>query len=169
MFLPDSFLIQKIKIQHAYCDRASKENSTGVVKTKYKLAGNLVPLQIYTFFVATKNRFACKPGSFIEVKKQDWDQLSAGHLREPIGYLDINKIEPLTEQELLAKIKDKNNGFNCVAKLSDAKFQELKALRSRAHMNQQPIEKTALINIALADVVDLNLYSQDVIDKLGLN
>jgi len=169
MFLPDWFLIKKIKIQHAYCDRTSKEISTGVIKTKYKLAGNLVPLQIYTFFIATKNKSACKTGSFIEVEQKDWEQLSTGHLREPVGYIDINKIEPLTEQELLVKIKDKNNGFNCVARLCDIKFQELKTLRCRAHIDQQSIEKTALIQIALSEVVDLNQYSQDVIDKLGLN
>jgi len=172
MHLPDFFLLSKIKAQYAYCDKKSKELATGAVKPKYKLAGNIIdPLKIYTFFVATKNRFACQQKLTIEVQKQHWEQLRPGNLNNPVGYIDITKFEALTAQELLNKIKDRDNGFPMIAMLCDIKFQELKNLRSRAHMSNSfmTLESTVLIKFALDDVVDLSQISDDLIKRLGLN
>lgn len=172
MFLPDFILLRKIKVQHVYCDRKSLENFTGITKTKYKLAGNVITsLKIYTFFVATTNELACQRALTVQIQNTDWEQAVPGHLQSPISYIDITKVTPITEQELLNKIKDKTNGFPWIAKLCDTKFQELKALRNKAHTSRHtlPLEKTALVRVALDDVVDLTQLSQDVIDRLGLN
>ena len=172
MDLPENLLLQKVKVQYAYCDRKSKEVTTGIVKTKYKLAGNIIDsLKIYTFFIATKNELACQSRLTIEIQTKHWEELEPGHLSNPIGYIDITKFEPLTEQELLYKMRDKGNGFICVAKLCDNKFSELKDLRSKAHTSRSfiPIERTVLIKLALDDIVDFSQISDDLLKKLGLN
>ena len=69
------------------------------------------------------------------------------------------------------KMKDRDNGFYCVARLCDSKFKELKDLRNKAHMSRSfvPIEKTVLIKLSLEDIVDLSQISDGILKKLGLN
>lgn len=171
MFLPDGLLLSKIAIQNVYCDRSSLEKKTGKVKPKYKIAGNVLPsLKIYTFFVGTSNSDACEQALTVVVEQKDWEGLITGHLSAPKGYFDIKKIEAFNDKDLLAKMRDGSNGFPSVARLCDAKFQELKQLGVKAHQSHSFVstEKLALIKAALEDVVDTSSISDEVIRKLGL-
>jgi hypothetical protein len=169
MELPDKFLLKKVRAQGVYCDRQSKEVATKIIKPKYKVAGNQL-LNIFTFFVATKNKGACQRGFTIEVQRKHWEQLQQGHLSSPFGYIDITKLESFTDQEIISKMKDRRNGFPCVARLCDEKYQELRQLRQNPRLGSalRTTEKMALATMALDDVVDMTKFHKDLLVKLGL-
>lgn len=162
--LSDDLILASFITQHGYKDKRSFEPSTGRVKTKYKLAGNIVAtLGIYTFFVMTSQKQACESVVTLEINENDWEQRNG---IRGTGYLDIKKIEALNREEVLSKKKDSQNGFRCIGRLCDTKYNELKSLSARTHMTRIPlaIEKQSLIKQALDDAG----ISTDIIQKLGL-
>lgn len=170
MILPDKLLLSKIQTQNVYCDKDSTEKTTNVIKNKYKIAGNILsPLNIYAFFITTTNASACQKSLTVTIEPKHWESKLSGYLNAAYTYVDIRKIEPLSDQELLQKIKDASNGFPCVARLCDTKYQEMQNLRDRAHISHSylPLEKTALIKIALEDIVDTSQITDDILKKLG--
>ncbi len=171
MFISDELLLSKIEAQNAYCDKKSKESVTGVVKRKYKLAGNgLRELGVYTFFVSTTNLSACKKRLTIEVEKNHWENLTEGYFKKDVAYIDVTKIEVLRSGELLEKIKDENNKFPHVGKLCDIKYQELRLLRARAVSDERTHkEKKETIQIALSDAISEDFISESWLENFGLN
>ncbi len=171
-FIPASLLLSRVQTQKVFCDRTSIDRHTHQRKTKYKVAGNiLAPLKVYAFFVATSQRDACKKNSTVVVEPQHWENVVGTHLRAPFTYLDVRKVEPLSDQELAQKMRDPANRFSCVARLCDAKYQELKGLRSSVHTHHAylPVDQIVLIKAALDDVfVDTSKISDDILQKLGL-
>lgn len=162
--LSDSVILTSLITQYGYKDKKSFEPSTGRIKTKYKLAGNIVAtLGIYTFFVMTSQKQACESVVTLEINENDWEQRSG---IQGTGYLDIKKIEALNKDELLIKKRDSQNGFQCVGRLCDVKYNELKSLSAKTHMTRVPltIEKQSLIKQALDDAG----ISTDIIQRLGL-
>lgn len=141
----DALCLLEIKQKHAYLDRKSKERFTNEIKPKYKLTGNTLPsLGEYFFLVLTKHSSSCKPYFTFTIKREDWEnKKTAKHLSEPFSYCDLRRhYEWLTEKELLAKIKDIENGFRYAAKLSDIKFLELKLLKDKINLSPDVSDET---------------------------
>ena len=170
MILPDGLLLRKVTIQNVYFDKKSYEKSTGLTKPKYKLAGN--PLnKVYTFFITTTNSDACHRKSTVIVKKCHWENKVDNHLNAPESFIDVKKVEVLTSDEVLIKIKDLDNKFILTAKLCDSKFSELKSIREDAHKKcgNISIECLALVDVALRDIVDTSSICDEILINLGLN
>ncbi|MFH1227885.1 MAG: hypothetical protein V1701_08270 [Planctomycetota bacterium] len=166
--LPDNALLLGVQTKHAYFDRKSLEESTGIIKCKYKLCGNILPaLEFFTFFILTTNRDACQKYLTLTIQQADWENRDNNHLRDQCSYLDIKNVEALNKDNLLSKIKDTSNRFAVVAKLCDNKFKKLQQLQDRIHSSRHPVppKKIELIEKALTDAKE----PEKVIKKLGLN
>jgi hypothetical protein len=132
MELPVALLLDRIKTRNIHCDEKSEEKLTGVTKRKYKLAGNILPpINIYNFFVLTSNKDTCQNYLTLEVKNEEWENKDTKYLKAGSSYIDIKRVEPLTKEDLLKKIKDPFNRFYPVAILPENKFHDLKILLNR--------------------------------------
>ena len=87
----------------------------------------------------------------MEIKPEDWVNKDANHLNADCSYLDIKKIESLDKDVLLQKCRDHQNRFQCVAKLCDKKYQDLRDLRNKVLRSPRPVptQKANLILTAL--------------------
>lgn len=173
MEMPESLILRKIINQNVYCDERSEERHiTGVLKRKYKLAGNIIKLlEVYAFFVITKERTSCNRYTTIEVEQKHWENKVSKYLNEPKSYIDLHKVEALSSDELCKKIRDNMNQFLIVARLCDDKYSELKDLRCNIHKcgGFVTTEKIALANLAIQDIVDMSSISDTILEKLGLD
>lgn len=167
MNLPDDLLLGKIKKKHLYRDHKSKEVTTSKQKPKYKLAGNKNEiLGNYFFTILTKESAACKRQLTVKIAQNDWEAKidNEEYLRLEYSYCDITKYEIIERDELLSKMRDKDNGFPYVARLCESKHKEMQKLRKRMHCLPyiQPSEINA-INEGMSDV------HEETLTKLGLN
>jgi len=172
MLLPDDIILKKIVNQNVFYDRASLEKSTKKIKKKYKLAGNILkPLEVYTFFVITKNESACNRSTTIEVEQQHWENKKQYHLNESKSYIDLQKVETLSGVELCQKTRDKINGFLIAARLCDDKYNELKSLKDNVRKcnSYTSTEKIVLVKLAIQDIIDFSQISDQILQKLGLD
>lgn len=167
MELPEKLLLAKIETQNAYFDKKSKEESTNMIKRKYKLTGNIFPaFNIYTFFVLTSNKDSCQRFLTIEIYCQDWEDREAKHLTASVSYIDIKRVEVMGKIDLLNKKRDIENGFLYVGRLSNEKYKKLQELRSKVPKTV-PKHTKDFIDLALieteGDTVDT------ILKKLGLS
>jgi hypothetical protein len=162
---PDNFLLGRIKNKHLYRDNRSIELTTLKQKPKNKLAGNKTILENYFFTILTKTLSACKHRLTLTIEQSDWENKvdNDEYLRLKYSYCDLTKFEIIERNDLLNKMRDKDNGFPYVARLGNSKHQKLQNLRKRMHYmpNISTIEKNA-INDGLADV------HEETLTKLGL-
>jgi len=155
----------RIKPSYAYCDYCSLEVSTGTVKKKYKLAGNYLPsLKLGTFFILTSKPASCGSYLSISIMQNEWAHIDVGHLTESCSYTSLNHFETHTSDEILRKIQDLRNTFPEVAKLADAKFEELKKLVNRI---QSVSKSDATKSIIVRSLEDMNNADQLLV-KLNL-
>lgn len=168
MRLPGRLRIHSIDIQKIYFDKKSEEQGTGIIKEKYKIAGNKLPtLNICTFFMMTSNRESCKSQFTVTFTPQHCEILEAGHLRNE-SYVDITKTDVLSEDNVISKMDDLQNEFKYVARLCDSKFSELinLAFRVRTHQSSLSLERVVLIQAALG--IDTSNVSEEILEKLRL-
>jgi hypothetical protein len=161
--LPNSLHLSKITKKHLYFDKKSKESTTEKINKKYKLAGNSV-LGQYFFNILTKSLAACKPGLTLCIKRTDWENKIKGpYLTKPASYCDLTKYEWLDESVLLKKIKDRQNGFPCIAKLCEAKYKELQKLRKRMGKYPHITKETRnIVKRGLTDNIDNLIIKLDL-------
>ncbi|MBI4845048.1 MAG: hypothetical protein HY810_01000 [Candidatus Omnitrophica bacterium] len=151
---PDDILISIIQPQNAHCDFTSVEPTTNKKKKKYKLAGKVIlqPLNFYPFFILTSNKSTCQEYLTVCIKREEWADRNSTHLAEEKSYIDIKKIETLTQEEIIDKMRDPDNGFPCIAKLCDKKFEEIAEKRKNLHKATRLSSKTQdIINAALSE------------------
>lgn len=123
--MPDISLLNRIKKQHVYLDRKSKEQFYPYKeKRKYKLAGNPL-LDNYFFHVLTTGKDACTGAFTIALNRSDWENMTPKSKMEDVGYCDVTNYELIQRAILLQKMKDKKNGFPTIARLSDLKYQDI--------------------------------------------
>lgn len=163
-------ILKKIIIQNIYCDEKSKERHTGILKRKYKLAGNIIkPFEVYTFFVITKEKTSCNRYTTIEVEQQHWENKKSGYLMENKGYIDLHKVEALSGVEICEKIKDKMNSFLIVARLCNKKYIELKSLSCNIHKHRNiSTEDIALAGLAIG-IYNTSSVDDRILKNLGLD
>lgn len=153
MDIADKLLSLRIIKQHLYFDKKSLEEWTNTVKPKYKLAGNEI-LSQYFFNILTKDSSTCKTKCTLMIEQKDWEnQVSGPYLTEKQSFCDLSKFEILGKKELVQKIRDGNNGFPYIARLRDAKYEELQSLKEsiRAHDRVPEEEKVRIPLIPDAD------------------
>lgn len=155
MELPDEIILQRIEKSCAYCDEKSFEKRTGKIGRKYKLAGNpLKVLKIYPFFILTKDKFTCSGHLTLKIAPKEWVEKEPNYLKNVISYLDITKVEPLSDEEIIEKSKDLQNKFKRVARLRADKLKRLEKMRKKLHYTRKHISppKKNLINEAIKEI-----------------
>lgn len=166
IIFPDKVLMNLVEPQFSYYDKKSFEEKTGIIKPKYKLLRKKLPfpLNSFIFFVLTTNANACERFFTLHLYQTDWINIKTGYLMENCSYLDIRKIEVLDENNVLKKMKDCDNKFLKIAKLSDKKFSEIKTLYANSYQNPVKIseEIRELIEIATTD------SEEKILQRLGL-
>ncbi len=165
MDLPDKILLTKITLKHLYLDKKSKEQTTNIIKPKYKLAGNSLPdIGMYFFYVLTKTSATGKAKFTLVIRQTDWENKIVGpYLTEPASYCDLTKFELLGPSDLLGKFRDKENGFPYIAKLCEMKFQELRKIQTK-------IQKNSLISRDTKSIVvrGMSKAVDQIASKLGI-
>ena len=166
IIFPDEVLMNLVEPQFSYYDKKSFEEKTGIIKPKYKLLRKKLPfpLNSFIFFVLTTNVDACERFFTLHLQQTDWINIKTGYLLEKCSYLDIRKIEVLDEGNVLKKMKDCDNKFLKIAKLSDKKFSEIKTLYANSYQNPVKVseEIRELIEIATTD------SEEKILQRLGL-
>lgn len=151
----NTLLLNKIAKKNLYYDKRSRELTTNIVKPKYKLAGNSI-LDEYFFNILTTTLSACKAEFTLTINQTDWENKRNGrYLNEPVSYCDLTKYELLNKLDLLKKMEDRHNKFRCVAKLADAKYEQLQNLQSKFascfHISSQTKD---MIDRGISDTLD---------------
>ncbi|HMK76438.1 MAG TPA: hypothetical protein VK568_09710 [Thermodesulfobacteriota bacterium] len=159
----DTQLLNKIVKKNLYYDKRSRELATNVVKPKYKLAGNSI-LEEYFFNILTTTLMACKTEFTLTIQQTDWeDKRNGRYLNEPVSYCDLTKYELLDKLTLLKKMRDRHNKFRRVAKLADAKYEQLQNLQTKfASCLYVSSQTKDMIDRGISDALD------KIASKLGL-
>lgn len=163
MKVPDKIILKKIIRKNLYYDKKSKNPHLDTTKPKYKLAGNCL-LENYFFHILTRTKDACKKSCSVSFIPSDWEEISENFKRRlTICYCDLTKYEILSEELLLEKIKDADNGFNYVSRVSESKFIEIqtrgKKITSNPHIS--PATKK-IIKAGISDSIDELLLKLDI-------
>lgn len=130
----DRFVLMKIKRRNVYYDKHSIERSTKRERNKFKILNNSIDtLKIYIFFPLTSQDYVQidKPEFFLTCEPQHWEDIHldfSDRLNSQCSYLDIRKVEEMTEEELLTKLHDSTNSFRLAGTLCDVRFADLQSL-----------------------------------------
>lgn len=170
MIFSDEVYLSKVSTRGLYFDKKSKEEYTGKVKKKYKLAGIqddiLSELQIFRFFVGTSKESSCQKALTLKVEPEDWEDVHDSHsstVGSKCGYFDVRKVDILNREELLTKIKDPSNGFGYVAKLKYECFGDLQSLALSLNRSHKPIPPAKVPHI-----LNALIKKSDAVDEIML-
>lgn len=172
MDLPDSLLLSRVQPANIHHDKKSLEKRVRykqIIKRKFKLAGNIIkPMMIFTFFTLTRTKDACRRDLRICIRQKDWENKDPDCLNEEYTYTDLTKAEAMEKSEVLAKMRERDNGFKRVAILCEKKYEEFRSLLPRMREAQKEPSDN---QIFIADMA-LSRYrseiAKDVLIKLGL-
>lgn len=118
-----------------YSDRNSKEKLTGKYKTKFKLADYtpLGEIKVFPFYVLTSSKEACSAYTTEAVKYDEWETVLTKYFpKKETSYIDVKKIEVLSEDQVIKKRGSAKNGFKKMARLPESRFKKLSELKKRA-------------------------------------
>lgn len=159
-----SVLASHIQAKKAYRDTRSLEKATGVLKTKFKLAGYFPrELDVFNFFVMTTSYDACDKFFTVTVLEREWLGRDTA-LFSGDSYIDAKKIEVLTDAEVLGKIQDSRNKFLYVAELPINKWKELKKMHYKVPISKKKIP----IAVQNAMAAALSESTARIVKKLGI-
>lgn len=154
-----------VKVRNVHRDKKSRERPTGVIKPKYKLAGEpLWDLDQFAFFILTgSNPDAYHKRLLVKVNQSEWLN-RASNMLKGVSYIDITRHELMSSRQVAMKIVDKKNGFKYAAELPQAKFQILQKKMLRLKYMRNPVPKETKRVIAKA----LQVTAPGIMRKLGI-
>lgn len=101
MNLPQPLFIQTIEARDIHLDVHSHEKGTGVVKPKYKLAGNRFPGGGILFWVSTHKSNVYSTHKTVKYTyPDDYEECTAKPLKGTPTYLSIDHIDYLSDDEI---------------------------------------------------------------------
>jgi hypothetical protein len=175
MELPDDLLLSKVQPANVHYDKKSLERTVRhrqILNPKYKLAGNTIkPFALFIFFVLTTTKDACRRNLSICISQADWEEKVPNCLNEKYSYTDLTKSEVMEKYEILAKMKDRKNGFKRVAKLCEKKYEELQNLLPRMREAPRRLSEKEMIiaDMALSLSKSTSEIAEEVLKKLRLD
>lgn len=161
--LPDEVILSKITSRCAYRDEKSIENikPTPPPKRKFKLSGGKI-LEQYLFHPLTTRSSACRQRVTLVINPEHWENKINDEYLNQISYCDLRKFDLLLEEDVLFKCRDRENGFEYVAKLCYSKCQELLKLNIQLRIEPDVSDEIKnVIDISIADIV-----ADEIITKL---
>ncbi|MDR0591057.1 MAG: hypothetical protein LBG75_00600 [Candidatus Nomurabacteria bacterium] len=168
MPLPKNLFLQTVEERNVHLDVHSEEKRTGVIKPKYKLAGNRLPVGGVLFWVSTSANYGYPSHKSVRFEHPtDYDTCSAQPLRDGPSYFCIDKTDYLSDDEMYDKYKNGANGFKKVARIKNASFRQLVNLRSKIRLASNPSSLEHMTNIVLA-TVGSDENANDILKSMGL-
>ncbi len=170
MVIPDATHLACFTPRSAYIDFKSLEESTGVVKAKYKLLTKRLA-GVYFFHILTKTE-ATHPLEFrIKILKNDWESRekhrTGTHLDAECSYIGCQHVHMMSESEVLSKRKDSTNGFYVSGVLSQVKFTEVtESIKRSGGIFSRKSDDVIQKDIDL--VYNKGIVSEHIKNKLGL-
>lgn len=168
MQLPKQLVVQGIVARNIHLDVHSAEKGTGVIKPKYKLAGNRFPTGGILFWVHTSKPVDAEERTIKLEHPQHYDECNSNALKTAPSYVCISKTDYLTDDEIFSKYSNSANGFKKVAVVKEETFKCLVAMRSKLRLSANPNSLKLITAIATATVgSDENI--DDVLKSMGLS
>lgn len=129
MRMPDAVLLSYYLPRNAFLDKKSKEDSTGIVKSKYKLLFKRhKEWGVYVFFVLTTEKSACAKERTCSIYPKDWEHREETHLGADCSYVDVQKAQVLSKTEVIEKASNPSIGFSYAGRILQTKFSELSSV-----------------------------------------
>lgn len=129
MLMPDTVALLYYLPRNTFLDKTSKEESTGIVKPKYKLLfKNHKEMGVFVFFVLTTEKSACVQERTCSILKKDWEERQWTHLDADCSYIDIQKHIVMNKDDVVDKANNPSTGFSYAGKVYQAKFAELSGM-----------------------------------------
>jgi hypothetical protein len=152
-------------IRSAFLDRKSLEVSTGNVKQKYKLLTSRVA-DVYLFHVLTTRPDTYPREQSINISSTDWEHREGTHLSASISILGCQHFDVLSQNDVLIKRKERDNGMPFVGRISQSKLSEILTFIKK--YNQMITPKTNLeARNTLQDMFEKRTVN-DIKAKLGI-
>lgn len=168
MNLPQSLFIQTIEARNIHLDVHSHEKGTGVVKRKYKLAGNRFPGGGMLFWVSTHKSNVYSIHKTVKYTyPDDYEECTAKPLKDTPAYLSIDHIDYLSDDEIYTKYSNPDNGFKKVGKIKVDAFKKLTSLTTKLKLTPDPNSLQQMINITRA-TVGSEENVDDILKSMGL-
>lgn len=138
MNLPQPLFIQTIEARNIHLDVHSHEKSTGVVKPKYKLAGNRFPGGGILFWVSTHKSNVYSVHKTVKYTyPNDYEECTAKPLKNTPTYLSIDHIDYLSDNEIYTKYSNADNGFRKVGKIKVDAFKKTNRFNYKTKINSR--------------------------------
>ncbi|MCX6739462.1 MAG: hypothetical protein NT098_05470 [Candidatus Parcubacteria bacterium] len=129
MLMPDTALLLHYIPRNTFRDEKSEEETTGIVKRKYKLLfKHHKELNSYVFFVLTSDKDACVKERTLSIFPNDWEHREPTCLIANCSYLDVQKHIVMDKEAVIKKASVPNTGFTFAGKVLQTKFSELSDL-----------------------------------------
>lgn len=114
MLMPDTVALLYYLPRNTFLDKTSKEESTGIVKPKYKLLfKNHKEMGVFVFFVLTTEKSACVQERTCSILKKDWEERQWTHLDADCSYIDIQKHIVMNKDDVVDKANNPKNMHVC--------------------------------------------------------
>lgn len=157
-----------VKARNVHLDKKSFEQSTGIIKSKYKLAGHPIKdLDQFIFFILSSNSDAYHKVVLVKICDNEWINRNPNLSTKLRGEscIDITRHEILSSRIVGLKLTDKKNGFKYVAELPEGKFEKLQKKMVRLKYLKKPVATETKRLIAKT----LQVTAPDIMKKLGIN
>ena len=157
-------VIKHVKPRNVHFDKKSKEQTTGITRRKYKLAGKPIrELDQFIFFILAGSPGAYHKKLTVRVGQSEWLNRVPNRL-EGVSHIDITRYEVLSSRRVGLKLVERGNRFRCVAELPEVKFLELHDKLTKLRSLRKPVPRETKLTIAKA----LGSVTPDIMRKLGL-
>lgn len=168
MQIPSEIILQTIEVRNIHLDVHSHEKGTGVVKRKYKLAGNRFPGGGVLFWVSTHKEYVYPKDKRVKYIYPDhYEECTSNALRSSPTYLSIDHVDYLSEDEICNKYRNTANGFKKVGKIKVDAFKKLTGLTTKLRLTPNPNSLQQMINITRA-TVGSEENVDDILRSMGL-
>lgn len=121
--------LASIGFRNIYHDKFSKERKYPYgVKAKNKLSTKKIGVDVYPFLILTSGTDAVRGRHTVEfVRDEHVEDRHPTYMAEPVGRCEVTykNLEVLAEDEVLAKINDRRNGFEKAGRLCHSKWVEV--------------------------------------------
>jgi len=139
-----------------YRDEFSREESTGDVKVKYKLANTVIAdeLAIFPFIVLTSRGSSCKRWTTKIVEPKEWCDVQTRHFPKTTTYIDVKRVEILSVEDIQKKRRGGRESFAKMARLPENGMRELDQLKVRARRSTDtPDDTKTILGITLGEEI----------------
>lgn len=157
-----SFLLNGVERGNVYFDRYSLDEKTGKIKSKHKLYSKKIDINTsYLFYILDGDNYVHRWGVEIYVGS-DYEWIKKRYFTDKRGYININNIICVEENELIGKLQQSD--FFTVAKVKKYKCKEIKNISSvyKNSLNYNQLVKAKLAS----DLINEENIAEEILKSI---